>query len=805
MKINFLKILTSIFLLFISLIIYLSVVGIETDKFNNQIKERIIDTDRNLDLKLKKINLTLDLFNFRVNAKTIGTQIFYSERPLPLEYIKTQISLNSLIKNKIISSNIEVTTRSIFFKDLIKFIRAVDNSPKLFILERIINKGQVILDLKFNLDKNGKIADDYEIKGSFKDGKINFLKDNKIENINFDFNLMKENFSLERLKFRNNKINFYSELLKIKKRDNRYFLEGILENKKSDLDKNFLEIFKFNFKDLDLQNVTFSSKNKIFLEIDSKYNFKNVILNSEISFDKLKYKKSEIIKSYFTDINDLILLNDHKLTLNYENNEFHINGKGKIFLEDAENDIQYSIVKSKDNFTIESDLNLKNINLKNYEFLKNFFPIINDKISLNNQNLNITFKNNDLFLKGSGNIKIDKDFDKIEYVISKNNNNFNFDVNFNLEKTKFQITQLNYQKQNKTNSQIKIKGNFKKNKNLKLETIRIVENKNIIELENLLLKENNLIIGIDKAFFDYIDKENKKNQFKIIKKDENNYEFSGLKFNANTLITNLLKNENDSEKKFFENNINFNLNIKEVNLDEIYFVKNLKGNLYIQENKVNNANLSANFNDKESIVFSIKSDKEGGKVTTLTSTWAKPLVKRYKFIEGFEDGYLDFYSIKKNGISNSKLIIDNFKVKEIPVLAKLLALASLQGIADLLTGEGIRFTDLEMRFSNQKNLMKLEELYAIGPSISILMEGYIETDRLISLRGTLVPASTINRSIASIPLIGEFLVGKKVGEGVFGVSFKIKGPPKNLETTVNPIKTLTPRFITRTLEKIKKN
>ena len=30
------------------------------------------------------------------------------------------------------------------------------------------------------------------------------------------------------------------------------------------------------------------------------------------------------------------------------------------------------------------------------------------------------------------------------------------------------------------------------------------------------------------------------------------------------------------------------------------------------------------------------------------------------------------------------------------------------------------------------------------------------------------------------------------------------GPPKNLQTTVNPIKTLTPRFITRTLEKIKK-
>ena len=96
-------------------------------------------------------------------------------------------------------------------------------------------------------------------------------------------------------------------------------------------------------------------------------------------------------------------------------------------------------------------------------------------------------------------------------------------------------------------------------------------------------------------------------------------------------------------------------------------------------------------------------------------------------------------------------------------------------------------------------------MYAIGPAISILMEGYLEKDKLTSLRGTLVPATTVNKTISKIPLLGKILVGKKVGEGVFGVSFKIKGSPKDLKTTVNPIKTLTPRFITRTLEKIKKN
>jgi hypothetical protein len=64
--------------------------------------------------------------------------------------------------------------------------------------------------------------------------------------------------------------------------------------------------------------------------------------------------------------------------------------------------------------------------------------------------------------------------------------------------------------------------------------------------------------------------------------------------------------------------------------------------------------------------------------------------------KGYEEGYLDFYSSKINNISKSKLKIYDFKLKELPALTKLLTLASLQGIADLLSGEGIRFDEMEM-------------------------------------------------------------------------------------------------------------
>ena len=267
--------------------------------------------------------------------------------------------------------------------------------------------------------------------------------------------------------------------------------------------------------------------------------------------------------------------------------------------------------------------------------------------------------------------------------------------------------------------------------------------------------------------------------------------------------------KNDKSRSLFnifdDLNSKIEINIAKANLDSESEIKNIRGFVEIKKNKIFNVNLNSSFSDKEKIFLKVKTNSDNSVITNFSSDRAKPFVKKYKFIKGFDGGNIDFSSSRIGSVTKSKLIIDNFKVQEVPILAKILTLASLQGIADLLTGEGIRFTDFEMIYSKKGKVTTIDEIYSIGPAISIMMDGYIEEEKLVSLRGTLVPATTINRTISSIPLIGDILVGKIVGEGVFGVSFKIKGPPKKLKTTVNPIKTLTPRFITRTLDKIKKN
>jgi hypothetical protein len=808
MKKNFLKYIFIIVAVISFIIFYLSIFGLETEKFNSQIKNKINQTDKNFEVELKKIRLTLSPLTFKVNAKTIAPKIFYKKKLIQLEYIETQISIISLIKNQIISSKLKLSTRSILLKDLVTFFRGITNRPELFILERAVKNGQIIVNLDLNFDETGKIKDDYKIKAILKDGKIGLLKKYNFEKINFSLNIHNNIFNFKDLNFTNSKSLFSSKNIKILQNEKDFFIEGQINNKDLILNEELLKLFKIDIKDIGFLNTNFNSNNKFSFSIDKKFKLKNLVLNSDIQVNESEYKTSKSLDNYLEIKDNTIKFKEHKIKSNFKNNKFTINGSGKIKLQEIFEDINYSIDSDDKDFKFNSKLLLSELNFNSQEYLKNFITNLDKTTTLKDQKIEINLDKKKLLINGQGKIKFNNDFEDIKFKVLKIKNKFNFNTELDLDNTPFKINFLNFVKNDKSKTRIRFAGSYEPENSLDFEDISIINENNRLIFKNIFLNKNNLIEKVDEVKLEFLDNQNKKNNILLKKIKQNKYQITGSSFNAEKLIDSLLVSKKDNNLKFFQNDIEISLNLKEIYLDNLYLVNDLNGNLDIKNNEIYTANISGDFDNVNNLKFTVNTNDVGEKITTLFSSKAKPLVERYKFIKGFEDneeGYLDFYSSKKNGISNSKLIIDNFKVKEIPVLAKLLALASLQGIADLLTGEGIRFTDFEMNFTNKNKLMKIQELYAIGPAISILIEGYIEEDNLISLRGTLVPATTINRSIASIPLIGDLLIGKKAGEGVFGVSFKVKGPSKNLETTVNPIKTLTPRFITRTLEKIKKN
>ena len=573
---------------------------------------------------------------------------------------------------------------------------------------------------------------------------------------------------------------------------NNYLIDGNIEDLKIELLDN---------KVIENTNLSFLIREKDYLI----YNLSSIYQSTKIRSNQIKIddnkdhyafegdianQKSEIDinnLSFFLNNSILSMLNEKLIVSSNNNFSFKINKK-----------IKFSDIK------FQSKIKLDKLQYSN-DIFKRFFPGYKKNIEVQDSSITFNYNNGDYQINGKSKLNINDDIDNFDYSLKKIKDEFIYDLNFELVNSPINFKILNYTKNKEDKSLLNIKGRYTGSKFINLENVKFTEDKNFIDIQNLNLNKNKKIKSIDEIKVT-IKNNNKKNTKLEIKKVKNNYSIISQVFDGSKLVDEILFSK--EERSFFDifDNLNSNISIK---IDKAYlnnddFLTSLDTNLTIKNNRIFNLNLLSKFPNNEEFKVSIRTNPNNEKITTVFTNYANPLVKKYKFIKGFDGGSLDFYSIKKDEITNSNLKLYDFKLNEVPALTKLLTLASLQGIADLLTGEGIRFNEFEMKFNNNKGLMTIDEIYSLGPAISVLMDGYVQKDELISLRGTLVPATTVNKVIGSIPLLGDILVGKKAGEGVFGVSFKIKGYPKDLKTTVNPIKTLTPRFITRTLEKLKK-
>jgi len=576
-----------------------------------------------------------------------------------------------------------------------------------------------------------------------------------------------------------------------------YQVKGIVKDAEIRLlNKDIISNIDFNF---DIQK-------KLYLIKSAKIQYKGINFLSK----DIKITPPKVSDQYLKIAGDI----SHK-TINLDSEKLSVFFKQG--LENLKNvklssDNSFSILVKKNkikNYQIDSKIKLDKLNYKiDQATLKEYIPGFKGLVDFEDHEIKLLITKDLFSAQGEGSHLIATQPEEINYEIRKETKFIDFKFKININESPLNIEFLNYQKKENKDSTLFIDGR-KGEKNFHFKKILFNESKNNFLINKLNLTKDLKINYIDLADLDFVNNNKQKNKILLKrKKDKKNYLITGEIFDGSKLLEEILTGDDEIGISRFFNNLNASIKI---NLDKVFigdddFLKPLKSDMKFKKNNLIDLNLSGDFVDNKKLTLTIRTNANNEKITTLFSENAKPLVKKYKFIKGFEEGSLDFYSIKKNNLSKSKskLKINNFKLKEVPALTKILTLASLQGIADLLTGEGIRFDEFEMDFDSKKKLMTINEIYAIGPAISILMEGYIESKKLVSLRGTLVPATTINKVIGKIPILGKILVGKKTGEGVFGVSFKIKGPPKKLKTTVNPIKTLTPRFITRTLEKIKK-
>ena len=142
-----------------------------------------------------------------------------------------------------------------------------------------------------------------------------------------------------------------------------------------------------------------------------------------------------------------------------------------------------------------------------------------------------------------------------------------------------------------------------------------------------------------------------------------------------------------------------------------------------------------------------------------------------------------------------RLKISRFRVRRAPVLTRLLSVASLTGISDVLSGKGLSFNRLVMPFSLDDRRLVVADARAVGSAIGITADGNIDLkNERVTLRGTLIPAYSINSVLGHIPILGRLITGGK-GDGIFAATYSINGPLEQPKVSVNPLVALAPGFL----------
>ena len=452
-----------------------------------------------------------------------------------------------------------------------------------------------------------------------------------------------------------------------------------------------------------------------------------------------------------------------------------------------------------ENYKLADDFVLNGI-VKDTEFIHD----INHKIS--ELNFRFSYFNKQLKIKNlsSKYNAISIKNGKIEFYKSKGAISFKAESKIILLSNKVGLSIINKSTKVGESFSLQTDLSFRDNKNILIKNLTLQNDDNFFEIDDIVLNKTYNLVDFKKIRVKTKENKTVNNDF-IIKNNKESIIIDGKIFDATILLKELDEPEKNNNflKKISKN---IEADFSKVLTDTEFPFNKFRMVGLLKKGRLEKISAKSEFEKDKFLDIAIKKEKNTNmSLVEIYSDIARPLVNSYDFFEGLEGGNLIYSSKSNNKKSSGVLEIKNFKLNKAPGLAKLLSLADLKGLTDALRGDGISFDSLVIKYESSSTWMDIKEIFIIGPSISVLVEGYFDKKKdILSLRGTLVPAKTLNNIVSKIPVVGDILIGKKVGEGIFGVSFKIKGSTEDLKTTVNPVKTLTPRFITRALEEMKK-
>ena len=173
-------------LIIISTITVLTLVGYETDKFNEVISKKIIKNNQKISLNLEKIKFKFDIKDLSLFLETNSPELKYQNIKIPVENIKVYLDLVSLIKSKAKINKINVISKEIDINQLKNIVIKTKPSNLNSFITNKISDGVLIANFEFYINADQKI-DNFIARGDVARMDAIINNDLKLKNTNFNF------------------------------------------------------------------------------------------------------------------------------------------------------------------------------------------------------------------------------------------------------------------------------------------------------------------------------------------------------------------------------------------------------------------------------------------------------------------------------------------------------------------------------------------------------------------------------------------------------------------------------------------
>ena len=166
------------------------------------------------------------------------------------------------------------------------------------------------------------------------------------------------------------------------------------------------------------------------------------------------------------------------------------------------------------------------------------------------------------------------------------------------------------------------------------------------------------------------------------------------------------------------------------------------------------------------------------------------LVNVYPNLEGGE-GSLVLQTVDAGKYDAGVLVLRNFAIADEAKVAEIVG--SHDSSQQVLRNDNsLAFRSGRVEFIRRKDRVEVTDGVLTGDMVGGTMRGFIYTDKhQYDLTGTYVPLFGLNNVFQKLPVFGPLLGGRE-GEGLFGVTFAVKGPLDKPDFRINPMSALAP-------------